>query len=455
MGSALCAVALKMPQGLKLRQPVAADLGAIAAAEDQLRQVRKKWEAQNLISTEEYPAVTTDPRPRVYGMPRWADMFSPRQLLRLGVLVEELHALRPKILAEEGEQVGEAIAHLLAFAIDKFTNYNNHLAPWHVTHQVIHGIFDRHDFSFKPTYTEMAPVAAGSGLDWAITNTIEAEKDPTVIEVFPDEEPDELSPEEPLIRPQDTETLLAALDGSRVEVRAETNTRHVIGDGPLRIVTDANAVPLHSDAACIDGLDARQWVLLRQLQRAGECLPLLLVSAEMGAFRTFMCGWVGSQGTEEVNSFADVKRLVAEWGGNEPAVDAWNSARITLDKRARAVVEDLRAQAKAVNNRERREQREAARFRLIEELGRLLVCHDPDTDDLNGKFHRLASDTTPTASQLKTVFNRLGDYPDWDPDHLTDLHTFRNGMSPSQIKTRLTGTELDAALADPRWDVQS
>jgi adenine-specific DNA methylase len=177
MGSALYAVALKTPQGLKFRPPAAADLEAIAAAEDQLRQVRKDWEARNLIPTEQYPAVTTDPRPRTYGMPRWADMFSPRQLLGLGVLVEELHALRPKIVAEEGEEIGEAIVHLLAFSIDKFTNYNNYLASWHVTHQVIRGIFDRHDFSFKPTFTEMAPVSAGSGLDWAITNAIEAYED--------------------------------------------------------------------------------------------------------------------------------------------------------------------------------------------------------------------------------------------------------------------------------------
>ncbi len=177
MGSALYAVGLKTAQGLKFRPPVAADIDAIAAAEDQLRQVRKDWEARNLIPTEDYPVVTTDPRPRIYGMPRWADMFSPRQLLGFGVLMEELHALRPKILTQEGEDLGDAVVHLLAFAIDKFTNYNNHLASWHVTHQVIRGIFDRHDFSFKPTFTEMAPVAAGSGLDWAITNTLEAYQD--------------------------------------------------------------------------------------------------------------------------------------------------------------------------------------------------------------------------------------------------------------------------------------
>jgi hypothetical protein len=179
-----------------------------------------------------------------------------------------------------------------------------------------------------------------------------------------------------------------------------------------------------------------------------------LVSVESDAFRTIISSWVGPQGTEEVNSFADVKRLVAEWDGNEPPVDAWNTARVTIENRARAVVEQLGVRAKAISDRERRQQREAARFRLIEELGRLLVCYAPDIDDLNGKFHRLASEATPTANRLKTVFNRLGAYPDWDTEHLAELRSFRNTMSPSQMKSRLIGGELDAALADPRWDVQ-
>lgn len=164
MGSALYAVALKTPQGLKFRPPQTSDLEALDAAEAQLAQLRGDWEAHNLIPTEEYPQVTTDPRPRIYGMSRWADMFSSRQLLDFGVLMEELHSLRPAILAGEGEDVGEGVVHLLAFAIDKFLNYNNQLASWHVKHKAIRGVFDRHDFSFKTTFAEMPPVQAGAGL---------------------------------------------------------------------------------------------------------------------------------------------------------------------------------------------------------------------------------------------------------------------------------------------------
>ena len=174
MGSTLYAIALKTPQGLKFRPPTQADLDAINASEVQLSQLRGDWEARGIIPTEGYPEVTTDARPRAYGMPRWADMFSPRQLLGFGMLMDELEALRPQVLEEEGDASGEAVLHLLAFAIDKFANYNNRLASWHVTHQVIRGIFDRHDFSFKSTFAEMAPVQASSGLAWVIGNVVDA-----------------------------------------------------------------------------------------------------------------------------------------------------------------------------------------------------------------------------------------------------------------------------------------
>jgi hypothetical protein len=35
-----------------------------------------------------------------------------------------------------------------------------------------------------------------------------------------------------------------------------------------------------------------------------------------------------------------------------------------------------------------------------------------------------------------------------------DPAVFRNDLSPAQEKTQLTGRALDAALADPRWEVQ-
>jgi len=174
MGSALYAVALKTPQGLKFRPPLQSDFDALDAAEAQLLQLRPDWEARNVIPTEAIPDGSKTREPLLRGIRHWADMYSPRQLLVFGVLMEELSALRSAILTEEGDDLGEAVVHLLAFTIDKFANYNNMLASWHISHQVIRGIFDRHDFAFKTTFTEMAPVQASGGLHWAIGSVVDA-----------------------------------------------------------------------------------------------------------------------------------------------------------------------------------------------------------------------------------------------------------------------------------------
>jgi len=174
MGNALYAVGLKTPQGLTFRPPQQADLDALAAADSQLLQLRADWEAKNLIPTELYPEISSDHRPRSYGMPKWADMFSPRQLLGFGVLMQELQGLKAEIIAEEGEERGEAIVHLLAFVLDKLANWNSILSTWNVNAQTVRSVFDRHDFSFKFTFSEMAPVVAGGGLAWALDNACSA-----------------------------------------------------------------------------------------------------------------------------------------------------------------------------------------------------------------------------------------------------------------------------------------
>jgi hypothetical protein len=127
----------------------------------------------------------------------------------------------------------------------------------------------------------------------------------------------------------------------------------------------------------------------------------------------------------------------------------------TMGTKSRKEPRERMRRAKTIETAERPQRREAARLRLIEELGRLLVCSPPDTDHLNGKFHRLASEATPTAERLRIVFNRLGAHPEWGADHLAGLRAFRNDLSSAQTRARLTGRELDAALADPRWQARS
>jgi hypothetical protein len=279
----------------------------------------------------------------------------------------------------------------------------------------------------------------------------EIRANPTVMQAFPEDAPVPPAVEASLVSASDTEALLAALDGTGVGVTAESDTLHRIGEGPLSLVTDPSAIIATPEAAYVDGLDQRQHAVLRQLQQPGERLPLLLVSAEVQAFRVTLGAWMSGEGMREVRSFADLKALVAGWDGKEAPIGAWQAARAYLRSAAQRVVAEMAERTVAIATSKAAAQIEAARLRLIDELGRLLICFEPDTDDLNGKFHRLASEQTPTAQRLQNVFGRLGGYPCWDGQQIGDLREFRANLSPSQVKTRLTGRELEAALADPRW----
>ena len=173
MDSALYAVALKNTR-LEFRPPEPQDLKALKEAEQEFKRLRPAWEKANVVPTEEIPIGDKTGEPIARGITTWADMFSSRQLLAMGVLVEELRNLRLEIVKAEGNDLGEAVLHLLALGCDKFGNHNCNQTRWENTHAVIKGKMDRHDYAFKITFAEMAPCNAGTGLSWAIDNVLEA-----------------------------------------------------------------------------------------------------------------------------------------------------------------------------------------------------------------------------------------------------------------------------------------
>ena len=156
------------------RAPNDRDLAALNAAEQRLAEKWPEWEGAGLIPTEAIPSDINDPRPIRYGMTRWCDMFTPRQLLAHVTLVEELKRLIPDIIAAYGEERGRAIVTYLQFAIDKGVDYNSKQTRWHYTRGVIVGSFGRHDFSLKWTFAEMSFAGLSSGANWALSELVDA-----------------------------------------------------------------------------------------------------------------------------------------------------------------------------------------------------------------------------------------------------------------------------------------
>ena len=132
-----------------------------------------EWEARDIVPGEAIPDGNKTREPLRYGMPLWRDLFSPRQMLCHGTGVEIFHELLEADRAAGAlTDVRRAAFGYLSLAIDKVRDYNSRLTHWHTSREVIAGSFDRHDFAFKWSYAEMAPIIAGLGYDWAIRSTV-------------------------------------------------------------------------------------------------------------------------------------------------------------------------------------------------------------------------------------------------------------------------------------------
>lgn len=157
------------------RAPNERDFAGLRRAEAKLNENWQRWDEAGLIPTEAFP-LGNDMRPVNYGMPRWCDLFTPRQLLGHVTLVEELTRLIPEMQRQLGDERGKAVATYLQFAIDKGADYNSKQTRWHFSRGVLVGTFGRHDFSLKWTFGEMIFSGPNSGAAWGLAQVIDAFK---------------------------------------------------------------------------------------------------------------------------------------------------------------------------------------------------------------------------------------------------------------------------------------
>ena len=147
-----------------------------------------EWEALDIVPSETIPDGNKTIEPQRYGMNVWRDLFSPRQLLCHGTSVEVFREMLDADRAEgKLNEIREAAYGYLALSIDKTINWNARIASWNVNLQSMRSVFDRHDFSFKWSYAEMAPLIVGLGYDWAIGQTAKCIGELVAL-VRPDEE---------------------------------------------------------------------------------------------------------------------------------------------------------------------------------------------------------------------------------------------------------------------------
>lgn len=122
------------------------------------------WRARNIVPDEEIdPLSNYDRGHRLYGITRWAEMFTSRQLYGHCVAVEVFQSMIDEFVRTD---LDRAAMTYVAVAIDKLVDYNSVGLSWHANREVLEHTLRMHNFSYKWSFAEMAPAITGLGYDW-------------------------------------------------------------------------------------------------------------------------------------------------------------------------------------------------------------------------------------------------------------------------------------------------
>lgn len=99
----------------------------------------------------------------MYGMPTWADAFTPRQITALVTLSDLVKAVKADVLADaqnaelarqDAEEYSKAITTFLALALDRCADFNNSLCTWNSSNQKVMHLFGRQAIPMVWDYAE-------------------------------------------------------------------------------------------------------------------------------------------------------------------------------------------------------------------------------------------------------------------------------------------------------------
>ncbi len=107
-----------------------------------------------------------------YGFDRWYKLFTPRQLLALGVFVKYSRTVQEVMKRQRyAPEWVEAVSGYLAICIDRLSDYNSNICNWDANGEYITHTFQRFALPIKWDFSEINPAhdATGSyigGIDW-------------------------------------------------------------------------------------------------------------------------------------------------------------------------------------------------------------------------------------------------------------------------------------------------
>ena len=107
-----------------------------------------------------------------YGFSQWSDLFTPHQLLALGVFVKHTRRVSEVMKSfDYGPEWREAVSAYLSSAVDRFADYNSNLCNWDNNSEYITHTFQRFALPIKWDFSSVNPLSGSTGaydgaVDW-------------------------------------------------------------------------------------------------------------------------------------------------------------------------------------------------------------------------------------------------------------------------------------------------
>jgi len=141
------------------RAPTEEEEEAIEKAEVKLKEKLPKWEALGLVPSETVPEGLKTREPLNFGMPRWCDLFNPRQLLTHLTYMEKFRQAKENLFANKRSTSKEqdfaaAIATYGAIVFDTAISYSCIISRWDSTLRKVCNALELQAFPFKWSYAE-------------------------------------------------------------------------------------------------------------------------------------------------------------------------------------------------------------------------------------------------------------------------------------------------------------
>ncbi|PSR20355.1 MAG: hypothetical protein C7B45_15340 [Sulfobacillus acidophilus] len=163
LGTVMTAVVVDGAKGKEYRLPTPEEIRMAEAAADELERVY----ADIPFGIPDEPLPSKEAlgfRVPLYGFDKWSKLFTPRQLLAMGVLISKIRSSWKQLESQQySEEWRRAIFSYLSLAIDKLADYGSSLCTWHISGEKMSHVFVRFALPITWDFAELNPVSQSTG----------------------------------------------------------------------------------------------------------------------------------------------------------------------------------------------------------------------------------------------------------------------------------------------------